>query len=214
MVYFWTVPTGNSPGGQGEGSFIERARRAQIVDAAARVVARDGYASASLARIAEDAGISKGVVTYHFTGKDEILRMVATRCFERAWQHMEGRIDEQRSAATRVRAWVGAELEFFGAHRTEFLAMSEVVVNHRAPDGSHAFADELDEEVDALAEILAHGQRDGEFRDFDARSVANIILRCLDGVLGSWALDPSVDLRAQSAALLDFIDHAIRTGPR
>ncbi|MFI6483653.1 TetR/AcrR family transcriptional regulator [Nonomuraea sp. NPDC050663] len=195
-------------GRKGE-SFIERARRTQIADAAAEVVAELGYARTSLARIAERAGISKGVITYHFDSKDEILRLVVTRFFARGWQHMEERISAQESAAGQVRAWIGSELEFFGAHRTEFLAMSDIMANHRGDDGTPAYADELAEEVNGLAEILRQGQRKGELREFDAMGVANIILRCLDGVLGSWAADPGVDLEAQSGVLLDFIDHAI-----
>lgn len=201
------------PSGRKRRSFIEEARRAQIVEAAARVVAEAGYANASLSRIAEQAGISKSVITYHFSGKDEILRSVVSGFFERAWEHMEARMAAEPTALGQVRAWIGAQLEYFDEHRTEFLAVIEIVGGHRTADGAPAFAAEMAEEVDGLAEILARGQRDGEFRPFDPRTVANIILRCADGVLGSWANDDAVDLPAQSAALLDFIDHAIRSEP-
>ncbi|GGU98656.1 TetR family transcriptional regulator [Actinomadura cremea] len=207
------MSSNNEPSGRKPRSFIEQARRAQIVAAAVQVVAEAGYANASLARIAEQAGISKGVITYHFSGKDEILRLVVTGFFERAWSHMEARIAAEPTALGQVRAWIGAQLEYFDAHRAEFLAMSEIVHNHRGEDGAPAYAAEMDEEVGGLAEILARGQRDGEFRAFDPRGVANIILRCADGVLGSWAGDPAVDLPGQSADLLDFIDHAIRSAP-
>ncbi|RSN54143.1 TetR/AcrR family transcriptional regulator [Actinomadura sp. WAC 06369] len=203
----------NEPSGRKRRSFIEEARRAQIVEAAALVVAEAGYANASLSRIAERAGISKSVITYHFSGKDDLLRTVVTGFFDRVWTHMEARISAEPTALGQVRAWIGAQLEYFAAHRTEFLAMIEIVAGHRTADGAPAFAAETAEEVDGLAEILARGQRDGEFRAFEPRTVANIILRCADGVLGSWADDGAVDLPAQSAALLDFIDHAVRSGP-
>lgn len=194
-------------------SFIEQARRAQIVEAAAEVVAEVGYARTSFARIAEKAGISKGVITYHFDSKDEILRLVATDFFDQGWRYMESRIAAEETAAGQVRAWIGSELEFFGAHRTRFLAMSDIIANHRAEDGSPAYASELAEEVDGLTEILARGQLDGELRPFDARSVANIILRCTDGVLDSWATTPGIDLKTEAAVLLDFIDHALDRKP-
>lgn len=172
-------------------------------------MAEVGYAHTSFARIAEKAGISKGVITYHFTSKDEILRLVVAQFFDRGWAYMEPRIAAEATAAGQVRAWIGSELEFFGAHRTEFLAMSDIMTNHRGADGSPAYADDFGEEIDGFAEILTQGQRDGEFRPFDARSVANIILRCADGVLDSWALDPTLDLTEQTTVVLDFIDHAI-----
>ncbi|TDC84067.1 TetR/AcrR family transcriptional regulator [Actinomadura sp. 7K507] len=202
----------NSPSGRRR-SFIEEARRAQILEAAVQVVGEAGYANTSLSRIAQKAGISKSVISYHFSGKEEILRLMVSEFFERAWAHMEPRIQAQSTAKGAVRAWIEAHLEFFGAHRAETLAMNEVVMNHRDPDGSLAFASDSDEELDGLTEILAWGQRDGEFRDFDPRTVTSIILRCADGVLGSWVVDDAVDLPKQTAALLDFIDHAIQGAP-
>lgn len=177
-------------------------------------MAEVGYANTSFARIAAQAGISKGVITYHFSGKDEILRLVATEFFERGWQYMEPRILAEDTAGGQIRAWIGAQLEFFGGHRTEFLAMIEIMSNHRGADGGHAYSDELAQEVDALAQILARGMDDGEFRRFDPHAVATIILRSADGVLETWAQDAGMDLNAQIPELLDFIDHAIRKEPR
>ncbi|HIY86946.1 MAG TPA: TetR/AcrR family transcriptional regulator [Candidatus Yaniella excrementavium] len=190
-------------------SFIEQARRDQIIAAAAETVAAVGYAHASLARIATTAGISKGVVTYHFRSKDEILRLVVTRFFDQAWAYMEPRITAEATAVEQIKMWIRTELEYFGSHRTEFLAMSDIVANHRDAEGDHAFANEFEEEVSGLTDLLLQGQHDGQLRDFDVVSVANIILRCLEGVLTSWALDSSVNLDDQIPVLLDFIDHAI-----
>jgi AcrR family transcriptional regulator len=50
------------------------ARRAQIIAVAVDTIAELGYGQASLARIAERAGTSKGVICYHFAGKDELVR--------------------------------------------------------------------------------------------------------------------------------------------
>ncbi|MBV9802070.1 MAG: TetR family transcriptional regulator, partial [Solirubrobacterales bacterium] len=57
-------------------TFIEQARRAQIVGVAIDTIAELGYAQASLARIAERAGISKGVIAYHFAGKEDLIAEV------------------------------------------------------------------------------------------------------------------------------------------
>jgi len=54
-------------------SFIERARREQLIEVTIDVVAEHGYAAASLARIAQAAGISKGAVLYHFASKDAVV---------------------------------------------------------------------------------------------------------------------------------------------
>lgn len=203
----------NSPEEPKTQTFIERARHRQIIDAAAEVVATVGYGHTTLARIAEQAETSKGVVTYHFSGKDEILREVATEYFSRAWEYMEARILKQETAVGQLKAWIGAEVSYFSEHRTEFLAMSAIVANHRNRDGTPTFGNDSDEEVEGLAEILAAGQRDGQLRSFDPSSVAQIILRGLYGVLAAWAVDPSVDVEAEADVLLDLFAHGIVKGP-
>lgn len=194
-------------------SFIEAARRAQIVATAEKVVAELGYARASLAKVAERAGISKSVILYHFDGKQDLLAQVAGEFFEEAWKYMEPRILAEPTATGQVAAWITAELEHFAAHRQRFLAMTEVVTNHRAPDGTRPFANDEDEELDGMAAVLAAGQASGELRHFDPSEVAAVIIRSIEGVLGAWAMDESVDLLGHADALVDFVLHAIVADP-
>lgn len=49
---------------------------AQIVDAAIRVIARQGYAHTSLMDIAKEVGMSKGAVHYHFPTKEALMTQV------------------------------------------------------------------------------------------------------------------------------------------
>ena len=51
-------------------------RRAQVVEAACRVIHRKGIQGASLAEIEQEAGISRGVLTYHFPSKEDIILAV------------------------------------------------------------------------------------------------------------------------------------------
>jgi AcrR family transcriptional regulator len=51
-------------------------RRAELVEAAARVVSREGVAAATTRRIAGEAGLPQGLVHYWFASKDELLQEV------------------------------------------------------------------------------------------------------------------------------------------
>lgn len=76
LCYISSMRTKNASGGQKRPSFIEAARRAQIIECAIETIAMLGYAQASLAQIAKRAGISKSVITYHFTGEEELIEQV------------------------------------------------------------------------------------------------------------------------------------------
>ena len=176
---------------------------------AAEVVAEVGYSNASVARIAARAGISKGVITYHFVSKDEILRGVALGFLERCSREVQSRIDGAQSATEAVHGWVRGELLFFAEHRVESIAMVEIMANHRDPEFVLAFDDEAAAETQRLVEILRRGQQASEFRPFDPNTVAQIILRCRDGILDSWGETTADALADQIDTLVSFIDHAI-----
>ncbi|GAB4209483.1 MAG: hypothetical protein OHK0013_28960 [Sandaracinaceae bacterium] len=55
---------------------------AQIVAAATRVLARQGYARTSLLDIAREAGMSKGALHYHFPSKESLVSKVLESALE------------------------------------------------------------------------------------------------------------------------------------
>lgn len=194
---------------EGRGTIGGRARRDQIERAAAEVLADVGYAAASVALIAQRAGVSKGVITYHFPSKDELLRRVALRLFQECAAHIAARTAGATTPADRLRAGISAELEFFSSRRVEFRAMAEVMANHRDADFVRAFNDVSTSETEALADLLVEGQALGQFRAFDANEVSHLISAAKNGVLDRWAADDTLELEPASAALIDFVDSAV-----
>lgn len=65
-------------------------RRQRIVDAAIRVVARDGIAGLSHRRVAAEADVPLGSTTYHFASRDDLLE-VALRQVSQDWLAEVGR---------------------------------------------------------------------------------------------------------------------------
>lgn len=48
-------------------------RRQQLIDATMRVLAREGYAQTTLSDVAAEAGVSHGLVNFHFDSKEKLL---------------------------------------------------------------------------------------------------------------------------------------------
>lgn len=52
----------------------KQARRTQLIEATIDVLAEKGFSSLTISDVAKRAGLSHGIVNFHFTSKDELLR--------------------------------------------------------------------------------------------------------------------------------------------
>jgi TetR/AcrR family transcriptional regulator, fatty acid metabolism regulator protein len=204
-----------SPGGQQAGrTFTETARRAQIVKAAIDTIAELGYGQASLARIAETASTSKGVIIYHFGGKDELIRELVAETVARGVAYMEPHIDAERTGAGKLRAYIESNLAFMRENRNHMVAIVEIVLNARAADGSRLYDFSVqDAGVAALEQLLAHFQGTGEFRaGFDPRVMATAIRAAINAVPAQLARDPDLDVGHHARELANLFHLATRPG--
>ena len=56
------------------------ASRDPLLDAAERVVKRDGFGNLTLDAVAAEAGVSKGGLLHHFSSKDRLVQAMVARC--------------------------------------------------------------------------------------------------------------------------------------
>jgi TetR/AcrR family transcriptional regulator, transcriptional repressor of bet genes len=101
-------------------------KRAEILQAFARVLADHGYAGATIAAIALEAGIAPGLVHHHFDDKAELLRGLVNDLvskFRRRVHHYEASTDsllayvdgalklDERADLVAAKCWVGVFAE-------------------------------------------------------------------------------------------------------
>ena len=205
----------SSPAGQESArTFTETARRAQIVAAAIDTIAELGYGQASLARIAETAGTSKGVIIYHFGGKDELMRELVAEVVARGVAHMEPQVDAEPTGAGKLRAYIESNLAFMGENRKPMVAIFEIALNARAADGSRLYDVSVqDAGVAALEQLLAYFQGTGEFRaGFDPHVMAMAIRAAINAVPAQLARDPALDVAHHAREIADMFHIATRPG--
>ena len=201
----------NSATGQENGrTFIETARRAQIMAAAIDTIAELGYGQASLARIAKTAGTSKGVILYHFGGKDDLIREVVSELSANGRAYLVPRLEAEPTGTGMLRAYIQANLAFIRENRNHVLATVEIALTGRSTDGSPLYDMSIREAgTAALRELLAHFQGTGEFRgDFDPLVMALAIRAALDAVPARLARDPGLDLDHYGRELADLFQIA------
>ncbi|WP_406689771.1 TetR/AcrR family transcriptional regulator [Saccharopolyspora sp. ID03-671] len=195
-------------------TFTTEARRTQIVRAAIETIAEVGYAKASFARITERAGLSSPrLISYHFADKDDLLRQIVLEVFGAASEEMTPRIDAEPTMTGKLRAYLESNLRFLREHPAEITALTEIGPHLRTADGEgYTSVGSQDHSVAGLAEILAEGQRSGEFRDFDTRSMAVLIRASVDAAAQRVRDGSDVDLELYQREVVTAIDLAVRAG--
>jgi AcrR family transcriptional regulator len=201
------------PGSASERTFIEIARRAQIVAAAIDTIAEVGYARASLGRIAERIGISRGLISYHFAGKDELITEIVREVREQGRAYMIPRILAHSTGPEQLRAYIESNLAFIREHRNLLAAIVEIsrhAVSTAEPERRPQIYS-IDEAVRALGQLLSDFQQAGELRaDFDPRAIAIAIRAAIDAVPPRISFDPQFDIDIYTKNMADTFDLATR----
>ncbi len=84
------------------------ARRQQLIEATMRSIAEHGLANTTVARVAQEAGLSQGIMNFYFEGKQELL-LETLKYVESEFQRV--RRDKKRSAAKAPEAQLDAIIE-------------------------------------------------------------------------------------------------------
>jgi len=205
------VRSGRTATPRTEPTFTEAARRAQIVQAAIDTIAEVGIARASLARIGERIGISKGLIGYHFGGKDELITQVVAEIVEEGKAYMTPRILAEPAGPEMLRAYIESNLAFMREHRNYMVAIVDIKRHGRTADGEETFYGDanIDEFAGELESGLVTIQAAGGLRpDFDPKVMALAIRAAIDAVARRLAHDPNLDIDKYATEIANIFDRA------
>ena len=160
------------------------ARRESILDAAARLFARNGISGATMAEIAAEADLSAGAIYRYFGSKEELLRAVfeeaATRnqeMFRQASENAESPFETLERVGRRI--WVEQE------DRDDLICEIQMALS--AARDPHDFGAELARNRQVVRELLEQtiraAQQAGEIDpEVDASTLALILQACTGGI--------------------------------
>lgn len=199
---------------------VERRNESEeaLLDAAAELVAERGVEGASLARIGQRAGASRGLPTHHFGSKDALVARLARRAQNQiddaAWAAVErgGRRVEDLPGLDLVRATVDTYLRRFedpGSDDRALIVMWGATFPAEASVEGMLEADRRSHE--GWAGLIEQGQRDGSIRtDLDPRTGAVLLQGLVRGVAANFLTDPRLTGESQvRQACLAWITSAL-----
>jgi AcrR family transcriptional regulator len=164
-----------------------REREHEILRAAIRVFARQGYHKSKVGEVAAEAGVAYGLVYHYFGSKEALLEAI----FRRTWKQMLRVVQEIEDSDTtsqeQLRSVAGLVLqawrvdpELVGVLVREVTRSPQL--QNEVDEIAHAFA--------ALERIVARGQERGELRrDLDARLASWAFYGALEEILTGWVYE-------------------------
>jgi TetR/AcrR family transcriptional regulator, fatty acid metabolism regulator protein len=191
-------------------TFTRRKRREQLVDCAIEAIVELGFNRASVGEVARRAGVSKGVVTYHFAAKDDLIHEVVAQIFDSIKAFLEDRLSgtsPDRFVADYINAWVA----YYRTHQRYMLAIGQIWSNFRDEGGQLHLGSQTEAGELAVVEyVFELGQSNGSLGSFSPRVMAVTIKAALDALLAQLAADPELDLEAYGGELVTLFERATR----
>lgn len=187
--------------GRGRPVGDREAKRAELLDAAVSVIGRDGFAGASLRKVAERAGCSTGAVTYYFANKEEMMAAVIESRFDVFDAMLKGSED-----TLDIRAGFKRWMDFIRSDVSgEWVATFQLLAHARhEPKLAAVYQRRYSKYRDVFAAMLARGQRQGSVRkDISADLLADQLSAMGDGWMMLFPIEPERFQPHRVKSLLD-----------
>ena len=171
---------------------LEEIRRTQIVEAALRVVSREGYYNLNMEMVAKEAGMSKGGVAHYFRTKRELFKTVFVRFFENIFERgkkvLRSIDDPIEKLVSFVWLFDWEDRDVYSGYSILFDFMS---IAARDEEYREIFCSWVDSWIRLLRDILVEAKNRGIImNELDEDEVARAISALYQGIAERWFLMP------------------------
>jgi TetR/AcrR family transcriptional regulator, fatty acid metabolism regulator protein len=163
-------------------------KRRQILDAAVRVFARQGFHSTRVSDIADEAGVAYGLVYHYFSSKDEVLNELFSERWSLLLETIE-QTDGETPPRERLASVAGFIVDSY-RHDPDLMKVIIVEVTRAANSFGRTHLPEIRSAYELIAEIVAEGQAQGAFRDdIDPIFASMSFYGAIEQLLSGWIFD-------------------------
>lgn len=99
-------------------------RQQQLLNAAVKIFADNGFHATSMRDIARESGLSLAGIYHYVTGKTELLFLIQDRCFVQVIAGARTALADEVIPTERLRAFIRHHVEFFTGHMAEMKVLS------------------------------------------------------------------------------------------
>ncbi|MGH2371981.1 MAG: helix-turn-helix domain-containing protein [bacterium] len=195
-----TRPSGTSmaPGPFGDAApFDEQAlskKQMHLLRSTYRVLAEKGLKELSLQHVADQAGVSKGILLYYFGSKENLILAAMRWVLGRVAERIRTAVFEARSAEEKVTAMLDAIFIDPRANRDFYLVFLDLLSTAARLDRFDELSATFRTTVNAVyAHIIEHGIEQGTFKIANANEAAAVVRGIIDGLFLQWLQEADRD---------------------
>jgi TetR/AcrR family fatty acid metabolism transcriptional regulator len=160
----------------------------QIIDAAVRVFARNGFYNSRVSDIAREAGIASGTIYLYFKTKDEILVTLFREKMTAFVSALRTEIAREQDPEAKIRRLVRLHFEVLEAS-PDMAEVVQVELRQGQKFFRGASAHEISAYYELIGSILHEGVAGGVFRrDLPVKIATKMLFGAMDQVTTSWVL--------------------------
>jgi AcrR family transcriptional regulator len=169
--------------------------RTCILEAGQRMFAELGYAQASLDKVAAAAGLTKGAVYWHFSGKQDLFLAILEHSLQKQLRQLPGQAERWFAAddpETALAEWLEAQFACLERETGGPRLFLEFVVSSRESDVRGKLREVHGRIIDGAGAMIEEMQRKGAVSPrLDPQAVSLAVDALLKGYVIEWLIDPA-----------------------
>ncbi|MGM0424160.1 MAG: TetR/AcrR family transcriptional regulator [Thermodesulfobacteriota bacterium] len=158
----------------------------QILEAAIKIFARQGYFNSTISQIAREAGVADGTIYLYFKNKDDILDNFFSYKTGQVFSRFKQEVDRADNALDKLQNLIHRQLAEFEMNRDMAIVYQmETRLKRHLSDRKIKEMSKM--YFDLVAEIVEQGQKEGVIRqNLQVNLVKQLIIGAVDEVITTW----------------------------
>ncbi len=215
-----TLPETDASGDRKSRKASKETRQQQLIEATIDSLAKRGYAETTLANVADGAGLSRGIVNFHFESKERLLIATLQFMADEYAAHWSAAYEKAGdTAASRLWALVAADFDRKLTTRRKLAAWCAFWGEAKSRPTYQALCGARDARYQQLFEDLVTALKaEGDYA-YEPKAMTLVLCAALEGLWWRLMMSDGLTREAAHAAAIEFLvgtfpRHMTREGPR
>ncbi len=161
-------------------------RRREILRSAQKVFAREGFQEATMEKIAQDAGISKGTIYLYFKNKTDLFLQAIDEKLDEFISLIQKSLEGDHSPLKKIWKVVSTQMEFFEAHKEFFKVCLNIKGEFYLEHPQECFKrlkEKFQPYFDELSRVVEEGIKQGTFHRVEPMKAARILAEMINSLI-------------------------------